>query len=95
MNKKLNTLLFILGATLFNIIVAILGFFVFTLLYARLLIPRMPEANHQWGFTLIFLASIVVSFLTYRAVLKYLLNKVDIEKYFDPIFVRKNLKKPK
>jgi hypothetical protein len=93
MNKKVNTLLFILGATVFNIFVTIVGFVVFTFLYVRFFMELIPEAGRSWGFTLIFLASIAVSFLVYRWLLKYLLKKVDVEKYFDPLFVRKNLKK--
>jgi 4-amino-4-deoxy-L-arabinose transferase-like glycosyltransferase len=89
MNKKVNTLLFILCATLFNIIVAMVSFIVFTLLYLRFLMLQMPESSRSWAFAIIFLASIGVSFLVYRIVLKYLIGKVDIEKYFDPLFVSK------
>jgi hypothetical protein len=53
----------------------------------------IPESGFQWSFTLIFLASLAVSFLVYRWLLKYLLTKVDIEKYFDPIFLRKYKKR--
>jgi hypothetical protein len=93
MNKKVNTLLFILGATVFNILVTIAGFVILTFLYVRFLMVLIPEANRPWGFTLIFLAAIVISFLVYRWLLKYLLKKVDVEKYFDPLFVRKNIKR--
>jgi hypothetical protein len=55
--------------------------------------PIIPESGYGWGFTLIFLASIAVSFMVYRVILKYLLSKVEIEKYFDPIFVRRNKNK--
>jgi len=93
MNKKLNTVLFILGATLFNVIVVIISFLLFTLLYVNLLINLIPEQSRSWGFSLIFLASIAVSFIVYRYLMKYLLKKVDVERYFDPIFVRKNIRK--
>ena len=89
MNKRLNTLLFILGATMFNVIIALLSFIILMFLYARFVIPIMPEANSSLGFTFICLASLVVSVLVYRCVLKYLLKKINVEKYFDPIFVRK------
>ena len=93
MNKKVNTLLFILGATIFNILVAVLGFILLTLLYIRFVMMLIPEANRSWAFSLIFLASIINSFFVYRYLLKYLLTKVDVEKYFDPLFVRKYKKK--
>jgi len=93
MNKKVNTLLFILCATLFNIIIALVSFITLTLLYLKFFMMRLPEASRSWGFTAIFLVSIGISFLVYRVVLKHLINKVEIEKYFDPLFVRKH-KKP-
>ena len=93
MNKKLNTLLFILCATLFNILIAILSFFLLLLFYARFIMTLLPEGGRSWGFTLIFLLSIAISFFVYRIVLKYLLSKVEVEKYFDPLFVRKYKKK--
>lgn len=89
MNKKVNTILFILCATLFNIITTLISFVVFTLLYLRFFIQKLPEASRSWVFTSIFLVSIGISILVYRVVLKYLINKIEIEKYFDPLFVRK------
>jgi len=93
MNKKVNTLLFVLAATLFNIIVAVVSFILLLLLYAKFINPIVPEGALSWAFTLIFLASIAISIFVYRFALKYFLTKVDMEKLFDPIFVRKNLKK--
>jgi len=89
MNKRINTLLFVLGATVFNIIIAILSFIGLTILYVKLIMPLAPEANHSWGFSIIFLVSIVVSFVVYRYTLKYLLKKIDTDKYFSPLFARK------
>jgi len=93
MNKKANTLLFILGATVFNVLTAIISFVLLTLLYVRFLMELIPESGRSWGFALIFISSIAISFLVYRAVLKFLLTKIQVEKYFDPIFARKNIRK--
>jgi hypothetical protein len=92
MNKKVNTVLFILGATLFNVIVAVVSFLVLLLLYAKFLLPKIPQAGYSWAFSLIFIAAIAISILVYRAVLKHFLNKINVEQYFDPLFVR-NIKK--
>jgi len=93
MNKKINTLLFILGATLFNVIVAMLSIFVFIFLYSRSPLPHMISENgSQWSVILIFISGIAVSIFVYRIVLKFLLKKIDVEKYFDPLFVKNNLK---
>jgi hypothetical protein len=94
MNKKVNTLLFILCATLFNVFIAILSFAILLVLYAKLIAPLLQGAGHSWIFSLFFLAAIAVSILVYRVVLKFLLKKVEVEKYFDPLFVRKSMKKP-
>jgi biotin transporter BioY len=93
MNKKVNTLLFILCATLFNIIVAVVSFFIIGILVLKFLVPRVPESSYSWIFSLIFIAAVAISILVYRAVLKHLMNKVDVEQYFDPLFVRGNIKK--
>jgi len=86
MNKKANTLLFILGATVFNMLITILCFFALLMLYAKTVMPFIPEDNRAWGFPIIFLAAIALAFLIYRFVLKVFLKKVDVERYFDPIF---------
>jgi len=93
MNKKLNTVLFILGATVFNVIVAVISFILLAIVYARYIFPIISPTGQSWGFTLIFIASIAVSIFVYRIVIKALLEKFDIEKYFDPLFVKRNLKK--
>ena len=86
MDKKVNTLLFVLAATLFNIIVTIVSFAVLLLLYAKFIMPMLPENIRVWGFPIIFIASIVISFFVYRFLLKLLMKKVRMEEYLDPIF---------
>jgi len=89
MNKKLNSVLFILCATLFNILIALVSFIIFTIMYIKFLVMKIPESSRSWALSGILLIAIGVSFLVYRVVLKYLINKIEIEKYFDPLFVRK------
>jgi len=85
MNKKVNTVLFILGATLFNILITV-GFFLLLLtLYARFIMRFLAEAAQAWSFPVLFIAAIAVSFVIYRFALKLVLKKVEMEKYFDPI----------
>ncbi|GHT64546.1 hypothetical protein FACS1894110_04420 [Spirochaetia bacterium] len=93
MNKKTNTWLFILGATVFNILITIISFFVLLLIYARFIIKFIPEAGQAWGFPIIFIGAIALSFVLYRVILKYLLKRFDVEKYFDPIFGRRGQNK--
>jgi hypothetical protein len=86
MSKKTNTLLFILGATVFNILVTVVSFILLLVLFAKFLMPLLPETGAAWAFPVIFIASIALSFLVYRVILKFLLKKVNVEKHFDPIF---------
>jgi len=94
MNKKVNTVLFILGATLFNVLITIICIGLLIFLYIKFLYKLIPEQYSSWGFSIIFVVSLAVSIIVYRFLLKYLIKKIDVEKYFDPIFVKRNLKKP-
>jgi hypothetical protein len=89
MNKKANTLLFVLGATVFNIFITLLSFVLLTLLYVKFIIRIVPESIRGLVLAFLFVAAIVASFLVYRVVLKILIKKVEIEKHFDPIFTRR------
>jgi predicted Na+-dependent transporter len=85
MNKRANTLLFILGATVFNVLLYIISFLLLMLLYSRI-VGSMPESTQQWGIIIILILPIAISFVVYRFLLKVLLKKVDVEKYFSPLF---------
>ena len=85
MNKKVNTILFILGATVFNIMITVLSFFILLVFYAKFLTKILPQEAQAWSFPLIFIISLVISFFVYKLVLGYLIKKVNVEKYFDPI----------
>jgi Na+/phosphate symporter len=92
MNKKANTILFILGATLFNIIVTVLLIFLLFIGYVNFLMHLFPnpEVANTWAFSFIFLLSLVIAFIVYRRVLGFIAKKIDMEKYFDPLFVRRH-----
>jgi hypothetical protein len=89
MNKKANTWLFILGATVFNILVTIISFLLLLFIFTRFIIRFIPEEGIQWGFLIIFIAAIALAFVLYRVILKYLIKRFDVGKYFDPIFGRR------
>ena len=93
MNKKLNTVLFILGATVVNILTMLI------LIVAGIwLIGQLPvETQENIGqvlFILVFLIAIAGSFFTYNRLIKYISNKIDMDKYFHPIFRQRGGKKP-
>ncbi|MCL2192377.1 MAG: leader peptide processing enzyme [Treponema sp.] len=85
MNKKLNTFLFILGATLFNILVVVVTWLLLMVIFVRFFLSLLPETSVNWAFSLIFIGAIVVSFIVYRLVLNKLTSKINFEDYFDPI----------
>jgi len=89
MNKRLNTILFIIGATVFNILITVLFFLLLLIAYARLLLRFLPEGAQTWSFPLIFIAAMAISFIVYRYAIKFLMKKIDMEEYFDPLFVKK------
>jgi len=94
MSKKTNTLLFIIGGTIFNVFITIVCFLLFLLIYSQFFYGRVNESVAAWLLPVFFAGAIAASFFTYRLAIKILMKKVDMEKHFDPIFVRKP-KKPK
>jgi hypothetical protein len=89
MNKKVNTVLFIVGATIGNVVVMTVVFLLLFVLFGRFLAPVLPPAGDQIAVIVIFVGSIVVTYFAYHRVIKTLTNRIDMEKYFDPIFRRK------
>jgi hypothetical protein len=67
----------------------LLCFVALLVMYSRFLLPLLPETAQAWGLPLIFVGSIALSFGLYRIILKQLLKRVNMEKYFAPLFGRK------
>jgi len=87
MSKKTNTVLFLLGATIFNIVVTVVSFIVLIIVYGRLIAPLLPQNIAAWGLPIIFVAAIALAFVVYRLALKVMMKKIDVEKTFDPLFM--------
>lgn len=86
MNKKLNTALFIIGASILNVILMIVLITLGLVLISFLIPKNISPAIASVLFILVFLLSIAGSFFTYHKGIKFLSNKIDMEKYFHPIF---------
>jgi hypothetical protein len=82
MNKKVNTLLFVLGATAANILITILVFILLFVICVRLL----PADTLAGVLPFVFIAALAASFFIYNRILKIVTNKFEMDKYFDPIF---------
>lgn len=87
MNKKINTVLFVLAATAVNMIVMAILFLLCMILIARFIDPESPLIPLWFG--LMFLVSIGGSFYLYTAVMKKITAKFDLERHLDPIFWKK------
>ncbi len=86
MNKRLNTFLFVLGATVLNLIImgclAVLGFLLLSLLPVR----GTGGGIRNLLMIIIFFGAIVGSFFIYHRIVKIISKRVDMDKYFHPIF---------
>ncbi len=85
MNKKLNTALFIVGATLANMILIFI-FLVLLILLTGVLFPEPSPGFAQILVLLVFFLSLGLSFLVYHRVMKLLSRKIDMDAYFHPVF---------
>jgi membrane-bound acyltransferase YfiQ involved in biofilm formation len=93
MNKKLNTALFMIGATVFNLLLLfaliVLAMVALTAIFGDRLGPSLMSIL----LIVVFLAAMVGSFLIYNQVVKFIARKIDMEKYFLPLFKRRPPKK--
>jgi hypothetical protein len=86
MSKKSNTVLFMLGATVFNIVVTVACFVLLLVLYGRLLAPLLPATVAAWGLPVIFVGSIVLAFFVYKFAIQFMMKRIDADAVFDPLF---------
>ena len=90
MSKKVNTVLFIAAATVFNIVTFLAIFFgLFFLVLAfsdQLLANEGTSSLLTPLFVVLFLSAIFLSFVIYRLVLGFFLRKVDPDEHFTLLF---------
>ncbi|NCB02008.1 MAG: leader peptide processing enzyme [Spirochaetia bacterium] len=91
MNKKLNTFLFILAATLVNLILMMALLLISLAIMINFSNPESPLVPLYIG--LIFIVSIGGSFLLYTLIMKKVMIKFNLEQYLSPIFAKKYNKK--
>ena len=90
MNKKTNTLLFVLGATVFNVLVTFICLVVLLLIYGRFVAAGfLDESTAVWGIPVVILGSMAGAFFIYKVLINQIIKRLGtekLEKYFDPIF---------
>ncbi|OQY35615.1 MAG: hypothetical protein B6241_00020 [Spirochaetaceae bacterium 4572_59] len=91
MNKKLNTVLFMLGGTLLNIFLMLASFLILLLLATRLLahFPDVGGTLKMVIFLLVVSISIISSFMLYSKIVKWINKKYSLDKYMHPLFAKK------
>lgn len=87
MNKKLNTVLFVLGATIINLIVMGVLFLISFILLGLFVSPDSSYATFFLGLT--FLVSIGGTFVIYQFAVKKLTARYNLEEHLDPVFWKK------
>jgi hypothetical protein len=92
MTKNANTVLFIVAATGFNIVLTGLIFTLLFLFFFVVVRPFISDGYVVFGLPVVFIVSILLSFSIYRALLKRFMKNIDTEKIFDTSFSFK--KKP-
>ena len=91
MNKKANTAIFIVVATLLNILLMLALFVLSFALIARFVDPESPLVPLWLG--LAFIVSIGGSFLLYSVVVKFISKKFNMEEHLAPLWTSKKQKK--
>jgi membrane protein YdbS with pleckstrin-like domain len=86
MNKKANTVFFVLGATIVNVIIMMVIFIILFVLFGRFAAPHMSPQINQIIMLVLFIGSIVLTYFIYHRLVNYITTRIDMEKYFDPIF---------
>ncbi len=85
MNKKLNTVLFLLAASIYNIIVMIVIIVLLLFIVSRFITEQATPGIASGIFIFIFILGIAGSFFIYHRTIKYLSRKIDFDKYFMPL----------
>ncbi|HUX51601.1 MAG TPA: hypothetical protein VMW73_12450 [Spirochaetia bacterium] len=86
MNKKANTILFVLGATVINVLIMMIIFVVLFVLFGRFVAAHLSPQADQIIMLVLFIGAIVLTYFIYHKLINLVTRKIDMEKYFDPIF---------
>ena len=89
MNKKVNTALFMIGATVFNLVLLFVLILLAMLALSAIFRDRLGPSVMSILLIVVFLAAMVGSFLIYNQVVKFVARKINMEKYFLPLFKRR------
>ena len=86
MNKKANTIVFMLVATVLNVGLMVGIFGILTVLDLLLLAPRISPQANQFVFIIIIIITMALTFFLYHRIIKWLTKKWNLEERLGPIF---------
>lgn len=89
MNKKINTVLFVLGASILNILLMLLLIVLGLALVGTVAGDSMSEGAASMMFLGVFVFAIAGAFFIYHRLVRFISKKIDMDKYFHPIFSRR------
>ncbi|MDA3834795.1 MAG: leader peptide processing enzyme [Spirochaetales bacterium] len=89
MNKKVNTALFIVAASVLNVVMMMVLFILALGVLGALLSEDTSPASAQFFMLLAFIFSIGGSYGLYTLLIQFISKKIDMEKYFHPVFRRR------
>ena len=92
MNKKVNTALFLLAATIVNVLLMLVLFILLLFLGNLVLTPETDSSIKLLVFLMIIGLSVVGSFLIYSRLVKFVSTRWKLEEIMHPIFSRRNRK---
>ena len=89
MNKKANTVIFLIAATIFNLFLMLVFIILFIIIPPIVLGEDMYQRVSFYLAPLMIIAGIVIAFFVYNRIMKFLQKKFDFEKYLEPLFKKK------
>ena len=89
MNKKVNTILFMLAGTVLNIVMMLAIFLILLFAANFVLTPETDSTVKMVVFLLVISLSVVGSFFFYSKVIKWINGKWDLDQYLHPLFGKK------
>ena len=89
MNKNLKLALFLLGATVFNVVLMFVFIIAIYIVTIRLMGDNPNAVVLQIVLLVGFIASIVLTFLIYGKLMKWLQAKYNLEQHFPQLFKKR------
>jgi len=86
MNKKLTTLLFLVVATLFNIVIIVVLFIVGFVLLGQFVLPVVSAPVGQILLIVLFCGVVVAGYIIYSKTLRWMQKRYNTDKFLTPIF---------